>query len=127
MGMLEKLVHGWHGKMLVLVLLGFAATNFVFTRTLSTADAAVHLLKNPEPHWQQQLDEWGRAGQQLRPMSDNIVWRWAWDVWNRQLVTTLLLLGVYFLFWPVVGRGFSRRLVYVTTPWSPFTYCSLPP
>src|SRR3954469_10464212 len=28
-GMLERLVHGWTGKLLVLVLLGFAATDFV--------------------------------------------------------------------------------------------------
>src|SRR3982751_5928187 len=46
-GMLARLVHGWAGKILVLVLLGFAATDFVITKTLSAADAAEHLLKNP--------------------------------------------------------------------------------
>src|SRR3989449_1808605 len=45
--MLEQLVHGWTGKVLVLVLLGFAATDFVITKTLSAADAAEHLIKNP--------------------------------------------------------------------------------
>ena len=45
--MLERLVHGWTGKILVLVLLGFAATDFVITKTLSAADAAEHLVKNP--------------------------------------------------------------------------------
>jgi hypothetical protein len=48
-GMLAKLVSGWGGKVLVLVLLGFAATDFVITKTLSAADAAVHLITNP--HW----------------------------------------------------------------------------
>lgn len=48
-GMLAKLVSGWWGKVLVLVLLGFAATDFVITKTLSAADAAVHLITNP--HW----------------------------------------------------------------------------
>jgi hypothetical protein len=48
-GMLARLVSGWPGKILILVLLGFAATDFVITKTLSAADAAVHLITNP--HW----------------------------------------------------------------------------
>ena len=46
-GMLAKLVSGWWGKALVLTLLGFAATDFVITKTLSGADAAIHLITNP--------------------------------------------------------------------------------
>ena len=46
-GMLAELVSGWPGKILVLVLLGFATTGFVITKTLSAADAAVHLIENP--------------------------------------------------------------------------------
>lgn len=46
-GMLARLVSGWTGKVMVLVLLGFAATGFVITKTLSAADAAVHLIENP--------------------------------------------------------------------------------
>ena len=45
--MLERLVHGWTGKMMVLALLGFAATDFVITMTLSAADAAEHVIHNP--------------------------------------------------------------------------------
>ena len=45
--MLERLLSGWTAKFLVLVLLGFAATDFVITKTLSAADAAEHLIHNP--------------------------------------------------------------------------------
>jgi hypothetical protein len=45
--MLANLVSGWPGKILVLTLLGFAATDFVITKTLSAADAAEHLISNP--------------------------------------------------------------------------------
>ena len=57
-GMIERMFRGWTGKIVVLVLIGFAATDFVITKTLSAADAAAHLISNPlyvgyVPAWMQ--------------------------------------------------------------------------
>ncbi len=89
--MLAGLLPRWKGKALVLCLLGFAATDFVITITLSSADAAAHVVQNPwVPLWLQ----------------------------NRMLITMfmILVLGSVFLkgFREAIGISFVLVTIYLT-------------
>jgi hypothetical protein len=99
-GLLEKLIPGWRGKVLVVVLLGFAAADLVFTRTFSAADAAEHLLHSPLDPWRRTLDDAGREFGDAVGHGD-----------GRRLVATfgILLAGSVISLW--CRKGVNRGLV----------------
>jgi hypothetical protein len=111
--LVERVVPGWRGKLLILALLGFAATDFVFTKTLSAADAAEHLIYNPAAPWQQALDSAARLADELRPINRHPAWHWLLGYWNRQMVVTVILLLLGFGFWALFRRGFTAAAVRV--------------
>jgi hypothetical protein len=50
--LLQDYLPRWWGKLLIIALLGFAATGFIMTITLCSSDAAKHLVENPlAPSW----------------------------------------------------------------------------
>ena len=111
-GMLEDAMPGWRGKLVVLTLLGFAAADFVITRSLSLADAAIHLLQNP--HGQQLLtwlpQEYLKDDHGLWPPLEYLLHR----LGNPQVAVTLALSILSFTIWQVMKRGISRRILLVT-------------
>jgi drug/metabolite transporter (DMT)-like permease len=112
-GLLERHVTGWGGKILILVLLGFVATDFVITRTLSVADASKHLTQNP--YWQSQMDALIPSRESLKErLPSRLHGSLAYEIidwWNEQLsvsvILTVLGFGLYFY----LLRGFTRSFM----------------
>jgi hypothetical protein len=93
--MLEHALTGWKAKIFVLVLLGFAATDFVITMTLSAADAAQHAIENPF----------------LRPY-----------VGEARIGLTLLMLGLLAV---IFLRGFVEAIGFAATVAVPYIFLNL--
>jgi hypothetical protein len=110
-GLFENLIPGWRGKLTVLTLLGFAAADFVITRSLSLADAAIHLINNP--HGQSLLSRLplGLAGgeQALWPPLENLLRR----LIEPRVAVALALSVISFGIWQWLKRGVTRRMLLI--------------
>jgi hypothetical protein len=116
-GLLEKHLSGWGGKLFILLLLGFVATDFVMTRTLSTADASKHLLANPYAasgvQWMLNRKD---AIQDALPLSLQGEWTDRLFDWlNEQLIVTVVLMIIGFALYFFLLRGFSRGFLYAAS------------
>lgn len=111
-GLLEDRIPGWRGKLIVLTLLGFVAADFVITRSLSLADAAVHLIHNP--HGQRLLARIPETlfgdDHALWPPLEYLVRR----IVEPQVAITLGLSILSFIFWVVLQRNIRRQILLVT-------------
>ena len=110
-GLLERLVRGWFGKTLILVLLGFVATDFVITRTLSFADASAHLVHNPT--WQRGADHVMSHRESIRSALPAFLQGRFFNYWDEKLVLTVILLIASFVFYWFVQVGLTPRFLRV--------------
>ncbi len=109
--LLERVIPGWFGKVLLLVLLAFGAVDLVFTRTFSAAAAAEHLTFNPHPHWQQSLDLTTRHGESWRQQLPNWAKAHSNGLWHRQTVVALVLIVLSTALGLMFFRGYTRNFV----------------
>src|SRR5438552_9283635 len=96
-GVIERLLPGWPGKLLVLLVLAFVATDYVVTQNLSVADAAEHLRANP--YFKSGLDPLLTEHFHPERWSDRPVWQRVLTLFDRQLVITLVLSLMSFSLW----------------------------
>jgi hypothetical protein len=109
--LLERVIPGWFGKLLLLSLLAFGAVDLVFTRTFSAAAAAEHVTRSPLPEWQRTLDAATTGGEELRQQLPEWLRRLTDGIWNRQTAVTLVVLALGTIAGLIFFRGYTRGFV----------------
>jgi hypothetical protein len=109
--LLERVIPGWFGKLLLLVLLSFGAVDLVFTRTFSAQAAAEHLTFNPDPQWQQFLDSATRGGEGWRRQLPDWAKQLTEGLWHRQTVVALIVIVAGTIAGLIFFRGYTRNFV----------------
>ena len=109
--LLERVIPGWFGKLLLLVLLAFGAVDLVFTRTFSATTAAEHLTHNPQPGWKRMLDDATREGENLRQRLPDWAKAGTEGLWHRQTVVALVVLTLGTIAGLIFFKGYTRNFV----------------
>ncbi len=113
LGVVEKLIRGWRGKTIVLILLGFAATDFTMLKSLSLADASVHVISTQDGYRHettQQCVAW------VKGCASECLGEEAADYCNEQLIVTILLGIIGTFFWFALRKGFNRNVMILAVP-----------
>ena len=113
LGIVERLFRGWRGKTLILILLGFAATDFTMLKTLSLADASVHVLNKHEGlrrEGAKQVVGW------VKNCTDEYCGPEIGLYIDEQLIVTIVLGIVGYVFWFILRKGFSRNVMILAVP-----------
>lgn len=108
-GLLERSVPGWRGKLVMLVLMGFVAADFVLIRSLSVADASTHVLANP--HWDEVVDHFMSGDARVESWLGPRLWYWLAPWWTRQMGLTVGLAILSFAFLWLLHGGFTRNVL----------------
>ena len=108
-GLLERTLPGWGGKLVVLILMGFIAADFVLTRSLSVADASTHVLANP--HWHDVVNQWMPGDERVSEWLGARLWKHIAPFWTRQIGLTLGLSLLAFAFLWLLHGGFTRNIL----------------
>lgn len=108
-GLLERTLPGWGGKLVVLVLMGFVAADFVLTRSLSVADASTHVLANP--HWHAAVTHVVPGDERVSTWFGPKLWGHVSHYWTRQVGLTLILSVLAFGFLWLLHGGFTRNIL----------------
>ncbi|HZZ77691.1 MAG TPA: amino acid transporter [Gemmataceae bacterium] len=113
LGIVEKLVRGWRGKTIVLILLGFAATDFTMLKSLSLADASVHVLTK---HDRARTEAARLAALWCKDCARDWINEDAARHVDEQLLVTIALGLIAFAFWFLLRKGFNRNVMILAVP-----------
>jgi hypothetical protein len=88
-------------------------------KTISLADAAVHVIHNDYAPWQEALDgmaKWGNATSRELFGDDVVQFLSDEDLFTKQVIVTVILVVMGFVFWFLLRRGFNRNVLMVAVP-----------